>query len=824
MLIMCVTIYANKLLKIGLMQSYSCKYVSATELTTFISSHSFEKEKNCLVQVFSGCLKADFLQGLLSQLTDILPKAHIIGSTTDGEIKNQEVSLLETIISISCFDNVTLRSDFVEGPDSYQNALELYSKIANDKTRLMIAFSDGMYANGEEILNAFHDKNSKMIVAGGMAGDNAKFEKTYIMHGKRLSSQGLVGISLEGAALHVNTHYSFDWVPIGNEMRITKSEHNRVYEINGVSAYETYKRYLGENAARKLPRIGVEFPLIMQENGLNIARAIMKTHEDGSLSFAGNLPTGAKVRFGVGNPELILRHGKENAQVIKQYPVEAVFIYSCMARRRFLQDNIEAELQLYPKDIPVSGFFTYGEFFSSNKNNKLLNQSMTILMLSEKDEVVHNEHSPLVERNIDEGKEYAETLEALAHLVNVSSYDLKQLNQNLEQRVEDKVKELEKTTKFFQNIFETAKEGIWVLDLDKETIMSNDALVSILGFNENELIGKSIYEFMNEDSRKKFDVDLALLKKGEGGSQYEIELIHKDKRRIYCLCSTENLCDESGEALGSFVMVTDITKRKQAEEELVSFNCLLEERIAEEVLKNHSKDELMSKQMRLAQMGEMISMIAHQWRQPLSTISAIIASVQLDLSLKSEEETPLYCDMEKVTDHIEFLSDTIDDFRHFFNPKKSKDTVEIATLLNNALGIIKQSFIRENIDVICDFENLEKPIKLYASELVQVFLNIMKNSMDALVEHQQKNPYVLIRGSEYEDKSVISFEDNAGGIPEVIMDKIFEPYFTTKNEKNGTGLGLYMSKMIIEEHCQGQIIVENTESGTRFTIVLEHNI
>jgi len=269
-------------------------------------------------------------------------------------------------------------------------------------------------------------------------------------------------------------------------------------------------------------------------------------------------------------------------------------------------------------------------------------------------------------------------------------------------------------------------------------------------------------------------------------------------------------------------MVTNITKRKQAEEELVSFNYLLEERIAEEVLKNHSKDELMSKQMRLAQMGEMISMIAHQWRQPLSTISAIIASIQLDLSLKYEEETPLFNDMDKVTEHIQFLSDTIDDFRHFFNPKKSKDTVKITSLLENALGIIKQSLIREKIDLVCDFENLQKPMKLYSSELVQVFLNIMKNSMDALVEHQKKSAYILIRGSEYDDKSIITFEDNAGGIPEEIMDKIFEPYFTTKNEKNGTGLGLYMSKMIIEEHCNGHIIVENTELGTRFTIVLDH--
>ena len=807
--------------QIGHMQSYSHKYTSTNKLEDFIKSNKFKNEKNCLIQVFSGQIDQNFLQCVLESLKTTLPQAHIIGSTTDGEIQDQEVSLRETIISFSCFDNVSLRSGFVEGANSKENAKELYSKIANDKTRLIIAFSDGMYANGEDILDTFNELNSEMIVAGGMAADNARFQKTYVMHNKTLSSQGLVGVSFESEELQVNTHYSFDWVPIGNEMIITRSEGNRVYEINGISAYETYKKYLGINAAKKLPRIGVEFPLIIQEDGIDVARANLKKYDDGSLSFAGNVPQGSRVRFGVGNPELILSHGRENAQAIRQYPVESVFIYSCMARRRFLQENIEAELELYPKSIPVSGFFTYGEFFSSNKKNSLLNQSMTMLILSEKKDLLAEEKSPLFERHIEEENEYAETLEALAHLVNVSSYDLKTLNKSLEQRVEDKVKELEKTTKFFQNIFVTAKEGIWVLDHNRETIMANEALVNILGFDENSLIGRPVDDFMDASSAKKFNEDADKIKKGEGGSQYEIELIHKEKKRIYCLFSTELLCDEEGSVIGSFVMVTDITQRKQAEEELVSFNCLLEERIAEEVLKNHSKDELMSKQMRLAQMGEMISMIAHQWRQPLSTISAIIASTQLELSLKGEEGTPLYKDMENVTEHIQFLSDMIDDFRHFFNPKKSKDSVQLANLLNNAIGIIKQSLIRENIDLICDYAELQKTLKLYSGELVQVFLNLMKNSMDALVEKGSEKAYIQIRGKQYEDKSVVSFEDNGGGISSEIMDKIFEPYFTTKNEKNGTGLGLYMSKMIVEEHCNGHIIVENTDLGTRFTIVLD---
>ncbi len=805
------------------MQSFSYKYKNDNELIDFVKSHGLEHERNCLIQVFSGRIDKAFLQALLRGLVELLPQAHIIGATTDGEIQNKQVSLHETIISFSVFDNAKLSSGHVIGKESCVNAQKLYRDVAHYNTKLMIAFADGIHANGEEILDTFHEADPNLIVAGGMAGDNAEFEITYIMHQDQVLSEGIVAVAIESDSLEVNTHYSFDWVPIGSEMLVTKAEGNRVYEINGISAYETYKKYLGTNAALQLPRIGVEFPLIMQENGINIARAIMKTHEDGSLSFAGNLPQGVKVRFGVGNPDLILHHGHENSRLVQEYPVESVFIYSCMARRRFMQENIICELELYPKEIPVSGFFTYGEFFSKDNKNKLLNQSMTILMLSETKAKLAVEDVKPLSKNIQKAKEYSETLEALAHLVNVTSDDLKQLNQSLEQRVDDKVRELEKSTKFFQKIFETANEGIWVVDLNKETIMANAALSEILGYSEEEIMGRSIFDFVDDTGRKKIEKYAALTQRGKGGHQYEVELIHKNKQRIYCLFSTEALSNERGEIIGSFAMVSDISQRKHAEEELVSFNYLLEERIAEEVLKNHSKDELMSKQMRLAQMGEMISMIAHQWRQPLSTISAIVASMQLELSLSDQEDTGLYKDMEKVSEHIQFLSNTIDDFRHFFNPKKSKERVTLCTLMDNALSIVEQSLIKMGIDVTSDFQHMQRPIKLYASEFVQVLLNLIKNSMDVLEEKHVKNAYISIRGSEYEDKSVITIEDNGGGIPVNILDKVFEPYFTTKDEKNGTGLGLYMSKMIIDEHCNGHIIVENTSVGARFTIALEHD-
>jgi len=802
-----------------MMRSVSIKYKNISQLKSF--ALPFADEKNCLVQIFSGVIDKAFLLELGTLLSDTLPLAHIIGATTDGEINDRDVTVQESVVSISCFDDVKLMSSFARGGNSYENATALYEKVGSDKTRLMIVFGDGMHCNGDEILKSLDHAKKEMIVAGGLAGDNGALKQTFVLHNKTVLEKGLVGVAFEGESLHINTHHSFDWVPIGNEMHITSSEKNRVYTINGIPAKEIYKKYLGESAALKLPSIGVEFPLIIEETGVNIARAIVQVHEDDSLTFSGNIDEGTRVRFGVGNPTLILKNGRKSAKIIEKYPIEAAFIYSCMARRRFLQKHITTELENYPIGVPLTGFFTYGEFYSTKESKSLLNQSVTILMLSEK-EHPKIEYVPPVEKDESTPKEYSQTLEAMAHLVNETSRDVKELNETLEQRVIDKVNELEKSTRFFQKIFETANEGIWVINKDKDTIMANNALCNMLGYEENIFIGKPISDFVDEKNRDEFLSNASETQGGQGGKNYEMDLVHKNGKIVHALFSTEVLCDENSEVIGSFAMVTNITKRKQAEDELVSFNYLLEEKIAEEVLKNHSKDELMTKQMRMAQMGEMISMIAHQWRQPLSTISAIVASTQMGLSLNDDEDNPIYEDLEHVNEHIQFLSNTIDDFRNFFSPNKLKSSVRLCDLLDNALGIINQSLIQANVDIINDYEHMQRPMKLYSSELVQVFLNLIKNSMDVLSEQELDRAYICIRGSEYDNKSVLVFEDNGGGISTEIMQKIFEPYFTTKNEKNGTGLGLYMSKMIIEEHCDGHLIVENTDVGARFTIALPH--
>ena len=263
---------------------------------------------------------------------------------------------------------------------------------------------------------------------------------------------------------------------------------------------------------------------------------------------------------------------------------------------------------------------------------------------------------------------------------------------------------------------------------------------------------------------------------------------------------------------------------------LLKLNQELSNRVEEEVRKNREKDKHILQQSRQAQMGEMISMIAHQWRQPLSAISTVVAGIKLKqvlgkFDLETQEGREAYNEnlavaMNKIEEYVKFLTTTIDDFRNFFKPDKKKEEVRLIALVERTIEIINKAFEVNKISLHVRNES-ERKIETYANEVMQVILNILKNSEDAFKEKQIEGAQIHVRVYSEEGKEKIEIEDNAGGIPEDIITRVFEPYFSTKQEKNGSGLGLYMSKTIIEEHCGGTIKASNTQNGAIFTIELK---
>ena len=253
---------------------------------------------------------------------------------------------------------------------------------------------------------------------------------------------------------------------------------------------------------------------------------------------------------------------------------------------------------------------------------------------------------------------------------------------------------------------------------------------------------------------------------------------------------------------------------KEKTTELSKINASLERMVKDEVSKNRKKDKQLIKQSKFVQMGETISMIAHQWRQPLNTISAAISLIVLHIQMDSFDEKTSQKIIPSINDNLQYLSSTIDDFLDFFKPQKEKLNSNFEIIVNKVLSLNEYVLEKNHINVTIDKVSIVDFLT-YENELVQVLLNIFKNAKDALKEKDVKEAKILVTI----DNHKITIEDNAGGIDDEIIDKIYDPYFSTK-QKNGTGLGLYMSKIIIEEHCHGEFFVTNTDNGAEFTIII----
>lgn len=268
-----------------------------------------------------------------------------------------------------------------------------------------------------------------------------------------------------------------------------------------------------------------------------------------------------------------------------------------------------------------------------------------------------------------------------------------------------------------------------------------------------------------------------------------------------------------------FIFLPAENEIKEKTKELEDINKNLEERVEAEIVKNKEQTLQIIHQSRLATMGEMVSMIAHQWRQPLASISAISGTLSLDIVMENYKADFFQKELESIDELAHHLSSTIDDFRDFFKTDKELCYEEIKTIVEKSFKIIAPTLEAKRIT----FDNSIGDnifVNTYVSEIKQVLLNIMKNAEDVLVEKKIQNPTIWIRGTEHNGFAELIIEDNAGGISNEVINRIFEPYFTTKKSKDGTGLGLYMSKIIVEEHCKGKLSVENGEYGAKFTITI----
>ncbi len=253
------------------------------------------------------------------------------------------------------------------------------------------------------------------------------------------------------------------------------------------------------------------------------------------------------------------------------------------------------------------------------------------------------------------------------------------------------------------------------------------------------------------------------------------------------------------------------------EDELLEMADLLDKKVQIEIIKNKEKDQLLMQKTKLSSMGEMINAIAHQWRQPISELSSILINIDLKYRLNKINSQFMNTKIKKAEHILEYMSETIEDFRSFFKKDKKKSTFNIYKIINNCINISNISSDTNNIKVI---KSINNDIFIYTlqNELSQVILSLLTNSKEALLYNNIKEPFIRIDTQYYKDNIMISIEDNAQGINKKDLKKIFNSSFTTK--KQGSGMGLYMSKLIVEKNLKGQLNVQNSKNGAKFIISL----
>ncbi len=374
----------------------------------------------------------------------------------------------------------------------------------------------------------------------------------------------------------------------------------------------------------------------------------------------------------------------------------------------------------------------------------------------------------------------------------------------------------------FKMLSDVSFEGIFI-SKDGIILDTNKAASEIFEYEKSELINKSGLELIVNEHR---DIVLNNITKGIEG-RYEVYGVKKNGD-VFPMEVSAKMVKQNNQSL-RVTAIRDITAQKELEKNLREFNDKLTNQVEIELQsrlklqkEKEAQEQLLIQQSKMAAMGELIGAIAHQWRQPLNALSLIIQGLQIRYKRGMLNEQEIDEMVKKSKRQIEFMSHTIDDFRNFFKPDKEKIKFNIINEIKNSYKIIDSQFNNRNIN----FELIESEIEIvsYPNEFKQVILNILNNAKDAIIEHKIEDGFIKVNVHQNNEKIVIEICDNGGGIKVEIMDKIFEPYISTKG-KNGTGIGLAIGKIIVNEKLNGEIYVQNIEypnqqKGAKFTIVL----
>jgi len=368
----------------------------------------------------------------------------------------------------------------------------------------------------------------------------------------------------------------------------------------------------------------------------------------------------------------------------------------------------------------------------------------------------------------------------------------------------------------------------------------------ILGHNINEVL--QVYDYETGKSLTERITDLS----PKSNRTFRANMVTKDAGVITVFITSSAMTNNRGEIIGSVYVFRDITDRMKMEQELISrkkmledINKSLEKRVQEETEKRRKNEQMLFEQAKFAAMGQMISAIAHQWRQPLNALALYVQDIEDAHDSGEVDRNYLVSFASNAMRLIDHMSSTIDDFRNFFHSANSTEKVDVPSVILESLSLVTTQMRSQMINYKVQIKSGDKEqiyenripedytpinditLNIFSSELKQVLLNIFQNAKDAIIDHRkstgEKVGNLIITVTYKSDRLKIDIENDGGNIPEDTLSRIFDPYFTTKPEGEGTGIGLYMSKIIIEDHMDGLLVAQNTKTGALFSITLTYN-
>lgn len=353
----------------------------------------------------------------------------------------------------------------------------------------------------------------------------------------------------------------------------------------------------------------------------------------------------------------------------------------------------------------------------------------------------------------------------------------------------------------------------------EEILYANSSFEKITGYSRKELAGIKIWELFHPSFRETIRENISQRMAGghTAGFHHDLKLITKKGKLKWVRSFAKTVPYK--ESYAGMLNMYEITDQKLLEAELNDVYKNMAKKVNEAVALQRTQENLLIQQSKMAAMGEMVAAIAHQWRQPLNLVSLAVQDFAEMFDNPATTKEDIHDTIYFCMNQISYMSQTINDFQNYLKPSKEIARFDVNTTIKGTIKLLGDKHMRQNATTTLILAEETLPVLGFENEFKQVLLIILNNAMDAIQEKGSEGEIIIRTFKKSGDAVVVQVEDSAGGIPEKIIAKVFDNYFTTKAE-HGTGLGLHMAKNIIEEHMHGSITVANGKGGACFTIIL----